>query len=265
MTYTPKDHVFALCAYGKSEYLEDCIVSLEKQSCQSSIILCTATPSNYLDEIADRHHLQVYVNSGPHGIAEDWNFAYAQANVPLVTLAHQDDVYDENYLKNALGYMKKAKEPIIFFSDYGELREGEKVYKSTLLNIKRFMLLPLRNKSMWNRIFVRRRVLSMGNPICCPSVTFNKSKCPEIPFENHFISNEDWQAWERLSKEKGAFVYCNKVLMFHRIHRESTTSMVLDSNGRTKEDYEMFSMFWPRWIAAIITKIYGLSEKSNNI
>lgn len=262
---TMKKHIFVICAYKESPFLEECIESTLNQSVTSEVIVSTSTPNEYIQSICDKYGVKLYVNTGEKGITQDWNFAYSVADAEYVTIAHQDDVYDENYLSNVLGYMKKAKDPIIFFSDYGELRDGEKVYKSSLLTIKRLMLLPLRYKSMWNKVFVRRRVLSMGNPICCPSITFNKDKCPAVPFENHFISNEDWQAWEKLSKKDGAFVYCSKVLMFHRIHRDSTTSMVLDSNGRTKEDFEMFSMFWPRWIASILTKVYGRSEKSNNI
>ena len=33
----------------------------------------------------------------------------------------------------------------------------------------------------------------------------------------------------------------------------------------TKEDYEMFKMFWPNFIAKVLTKFYKNSEKSNKI
>ena len=268
MTYTPKDHVFALCAYGKSEYLEDCIVSLEKQSCQSSIILCTATPSNYLDEIADRHHLQVYVNSGPHGIAEDWNFAYAQANVPLVTLAHQDDVYNQDYLVRILESVNRAKEPLIAFTDYYEVRNGVKVFTkdNRNLRVKELALMPLRPVAFQSNKWIRRRVLSICNPICCPAVTYVKGNLPPTLFESHFASNLDWQTWEKISKLKGSFCYIHEALMGHRIHGESTTTKVIgDNSGRTDEDLEMYLKFWPRWVAVRINKLYSAGQDSNKI
>ena len=64
MKYTPKDHIFAVCAYKECEYLEECIVSLEKQDVIGKIIICTATPNDYISDIADRHNLPVFVNTG---------------------------------------------------------------------------------------------------------------------------------------------------------------------------------------------------------
>ena len=268
MTYTPKDHVFALCAYGKSEYLEDCIVSLEKQSCQSSIILCTATPSNYLDEIADRHHLQVYVNSGPHGIAEDWNFAYAQANVLLVTLAHQDDVYDPDYLGRILDGLNRVKKPLIAFTDYYELRNGDKIFAdgNRNLRIKELALIPLRLTALQKSRWVRRRVLSICDPICCPSVTYVKENLPSVLFESHFASDLDWQAWEKLSKLQGSFCYIHEPMMGHRIHEASTTTKVIgDDNGRSSEDLEMYLKFWPRPVAQMLNRFYSSGQDANKI
>lgn len=105
----------------------------------------------------------------------------------------------------------------------------------------------------------------MGCPICCPSVTFVKENLPDKIFVFGYKSNVDWQAWEKLSRLRGRFVYCSRPLMFHRIHEGSETSQVLGQNARTKEDYEMFSKFWPQSIAKLLTKVYAKSEKSNQV
>lgn len=34
--------------------------------------------------------------------------------------------------------------------------------------------------------FIRNRVLSLGNPICCPSVTFAMDKCEGFQFSHDF-------------------------------------------------------------------------------
>ena len=91
--YTANDHTWALCAYGESPYLEDCIRSLEAQRVRSRIILSTATPSLYIEEIAARHGVPVYTHEGS-GIGRDWNAAYDLAETRLVTIAHQDDLYE---------------------------------------------------------------------------------------------------------------------------------------------------------------------------
>lgn len=105
----------------------------------------------------------------------------------------------------------------------------------------------------------------MGNPICCPSVTYCADNLPRPVFEAGYESNLDWQAWERISKREGSFLYVGEPLMFHRIHRESTTSELIEDNRRWVEDYEMFRRFWPDPIAKLIVKFYRKSESSNSI
>ena len=268
MAFTPKDHVFAVCAYGQSEYLEECVASLEGQSRPSRVIICTATPSAFLDDVAVRHGLKVFVNRGAHGIAEDWNFAYASADAPLVTLAHQDDVYDADYLRRVLDCVNRVEKPLIAFTDYYELRGGAKVFAdgNRNLRIKETVMLPLRVRAFQKSRWVRRRVLSLCDPICCPSVTYAKDNLPPVVFESHFKSDLDWQAWERISKLKGSFCYVHEPLMGHRIHEESTTTKVIgDNKGRSSEDLEMYMKFWPRPIAEWINRLYAAGQDANSI
>lgn len=259
------NHTFAICAYKESEYLEECICSLISQTVKTNIILVTSTPNEFIEDLCEKYHLPMYINKGETGITQDWNYAISCTKTNYVTIAHQDDVYEPEYVENLLQSIKTVKKPILFFTDYMELRDGRKVYNNKLLTIKRCMLLPLRVKAFWSSIFIRRRILSLGTPICCPSVTFVKENCPDVIFENGFKADEDWEAWEKLSKLSGAFIYCQKPLTLHRIHSDSETSKILQDNARTKEDYIMFCKFWPKPIAKILTKLYGTSENSNKL
>ena len=36
-------HTFVVCAYGKSAYLEECVLSLMHQVCKSRILIATST------------------------------------------------------------------------------------------------------------------------------------------------------------------------------------------------------------------------------
>ena len=87
---------------------------------------------------------------------------------------------------------------------------------------------------------------------------------PVPVFEIKYKSNVDWQTWERISKFKGEFVYLPEILMYHRIHEESTTSELIGESIRWKEDYEMFCRFWPKVVAKNLVKIYKKSEKFND-
>ncbi len=265
MTYTAQDHTFVLCAYKVSEFLEECVQSLMAQTVKSKILIATSTPNEHIDAIAQKYNLSVYINEGEKGIGGDWNFAYSKAETPLVTIAHQDDVYEPEYTEEMLENINRAKNPIIYFCSYAEIRNGKKIYKNTNLRIKRLMLSPLKIKAFWKSRFVRRRILSFGCPICCPSVTFVREVVGENPFTNDYLSDIDWQQWELQSRKNGSFVYNKLPRMCHRIHEESATTEIIGDSKRNKEDFDMFCKFWPKPIAKIITKIYSAGEKSNDI
>lgn len=258
-------HTFAVCAYKESPYLDACIQSLLDQSVKSKIMVVTSTPNEYILNMVKKYQFDYYINDGEKGIIQDWNYAYGQAKTKYVTLAHQDDVYAPNYTEEILKQMDRSKNPIIAFTDYSEIRKDKLITNNTMLKIKRIMLLPLRLSLLQRSKFVRRRILSFGCPICCPSVTYHKENLPEEIFEAGYRSDEDWQAWEKLSHIKGEFVYCSKALTFHRIHQESETTAIIGDNIRTLEDYDMFRKFWPDFIARKLTKWYSNSEKSNQL
>ena len=258
-----KQHTFAICAYKESEYLEECIKSIKAQSVTSDVLIATSTPNNYIQSLADKYKIPLYINKGEAGITQDWNFGYAQATTPYITIAHQDDVYYPEFAEKTIEALKNNKKPLIAFTDYCELRNGKHVSNNKLLNIKRKMLAPLKNKLFANSKFVRRRILSFGSPICCPSVTYVKFNLMNPVFVSKFRASEDWEAWEKISKLDGGFVYIPEALMAHRIHEDSETSHVIAETGRSVEDYEMFCKFWPKIIAKRLAGMYAESEKLN--
>jgi glycosyltransferase involved in cell wall biosynthesis len=256
-------HTFVICAYKESEYLEECIKSLKNQTVKSEILMATSTPNEWIEFMAKKYEIPLFINEGEGGITQDWNFALSKVERGFVTIAHQDDIYERSYTELVLKGIMNTKRPLIAFTDYYELRNGKKIYNNQMLKIKRLMLLPMRVKAFSGSRFVRRRVLSMGDAICCPSVTFNLKKLEQPVFQNHFRSCEDWEAWEKISKLRGDFVYVNKPLMCHRIHEASATTAIIQDNGRVEENYIMYCKFWPKPIAKLINRFYTKSEKSN--
>ncbi len=258
-------HTFAICAYKESPYLEECIQSVLNQTVSSNIILVTSTPNDFIFSLCKKYRIPYWINKGEAGITQDWNFAYSKCKTPFVTITHQDDIYFERYTEELLKAIDKAKTPLIFFTDYCEIRNGTIVKKNRLLKIKRIMLFPLKFPFLQRRIFMRRCILAFGSPICCPSVAYIKGNLPKVIFQNNFRTNEDWEAWERLSRLKGQFMYCSKILMGHRIHQDSETSNAIKETGRTQEDIQMYRKFWPKWMACILSRLYKNSEKSNDV
>ncbi len=261
-----KNHTWVICAYGESPFLQECIRSLWKQTIMSKILIATSTPNQSIYKLAKRYDIPVFVNSGEHGITQDWNYAISCAKTRYVTIAHQDDIYEPAYLERALKGLSGARHPLIFFSDYYEIRDGEKVSSNRNLQIKRVMLLPFRSRLLQNSVFVRRRVLSLGSPIDCPSVTYVIPNLPEGDlFDPSYRVAQDWEAWERFSKLDGTFVFCPQLLMGHRIHEESTTTELIADQTRTKEELSIFRRFWPECIARLIEHYYRKGQDSNQV
>lgn len=259
-----KIHTFVVLAYKESQYLEDCVKSVTNQTYISNVVIATTTDNKHIRNIAKKYKLDVIV--GKHTtIGGDFDFAIKCGKTKLVTIAHQDDVYDKDYSSLIVKEYKKNNNGLIYFTDYYELRNNKKVYSNMNLMIKRVLLNPIKIKALNNTKFAKRSIIKYGNAICCPAVTFNTDKIEFPLFENHMTCDIDWHAWETLSKKEGSFVFVNKKLMGHRIHEESETTNTIKDDRRTLEDYEIFCRFWPKFIAKALTRFYKNSEKSNKV
>ncbi len=257
-----KKHTFVLCAYGESAYLEECILSLLSQTVESEILISTATPNARISSLAEKYGLPLYINEGEKGISADWSFAATKAQTPYLTIAHQDDIYEPEYAERVLAQMEK-KNTILAFTDYFEIRNGERVYKNKLLSVKR-KLNGIMGLFPGSR-FMRRRVLSLGNSICCPAVTYRADVFRSFRFDSRYRFVCDWDAWERLSRLKGSFRYIKEPLMGHRIHEESATTALTNSSRRAEEEREMFSRFHPRFIVKLLMRSYAKGAESNTL
>lgn len=269
MKYQAADHTFTICAYQESAFLEKCILSLMAQTVRTNVIMVTSTPNAYIKALADQYHIPLYINEQGvkygSNISNDWNFALSKVKTPLATIAHQDDLYKETYAEKILEAANRCENPLILFSDYSEIREDTEVTENKLLKIKRTILSPLKDAHHWKSVFWRRRVLSIGSAICCPSITYCLSHLSLPVFTKGFRSNMDWEAEERISRLPGEFVYLNEILMSHRIHEGSTTTKVITEEGRGGEDLAMFEKFWPHWMAVFIESKYRSSEDQNSL
>ena len=256
-------HTFVVLAYGESPYLRECIQSVSNQSVNSKVMVSTSTPSNYISNIAEEFGLQVHENGHDPSICDDWNSALQVAESQFVTLAHQDDVYDEQYVELIVGRMKSSARPIIGFTESGEITCSEKMTNSRNLKVKRRLLKPLENERKADKVRYKRRCLSLGNPIACPSVCYNKEMTPIPLFLSNFKSNLDWEAWERLANVDGSFVYIKKPLVWHRLHEDSETSHLIEDETRSSEDLEMLKKFWPSPITKLIFSQYKKAQQGN--
>ncbi len=263
--YTEEDHSFVICAYKESPYLEECIRSLIRATDGKNVLMVTSTPNCLISEMAAKYKIPLYVREGASSIAKDWDFGLSKAGTKLVTIAHQDDLYHLDYRRQVVRQANKIKDPIILFTDYGEIRDGKKVLHNRLLRIKRLMLLPITPRIFQHSKRLRRMILSFGSPISCPSVCYVMDRLVLPHFHTDMKVALDWASWEELSRLEGSFGYVAKPLMMHRIHEDSETSHMIRENVREKEELEMYKRFWPAPVAKHIEKFYNKGMKSNQL
>lgn len=261
------DHTFVICAYQESPYLEEAVESVMNQSVLGEVLISTATPNEHIKGIADRRGIPIVHNSGLATASGNWNYGYDAAKTKYVTIVHQDDYYDPAYLERVLETLNSYPEEdvTIAFTDYYEMRDGVRVEDNALLKVKRMMNAPLKLKGLNGSRFMRRRTLSLGDPICCPSVVLNKDIVGSSPFDTEMISSYDYKTWVNLADREGRFVYIPDRLVGHRIHDESGTTQNIGSSQRTDDDRELIGSFWPAPIAWAICKLYARAEKSNEL
>ncbi len=260
-----KRHSFAICAYNESPYLEKCVLSLlnQKYKEESDVVMCTSTPNDYIKGIADKYNIPLIINPDKGDIQSDWNFAYNYCDSQYITLAHQDDVYDEKYTERLMKAINKYDDIVIFFSSYRTLITfGDKENARNDINcflrntLSSPMLISfLQNKKLWKNL-----ILKLGCSICCSCVTYNKKIIGEKNvFRSELKSSLDWDTYLCLAPLKGRFYRDKEVLTYFRVHQKSTSMLCIENDLREKEDYIMFCKMWPKFMANLLIKFYKLA------
>lgn len=251
-----KKHTFAICAYQESKYLEDCIKSLLNQTILTNYLIITSTPNKHIQSLAKKYKIPYYVRKGESDIQDDWNFAYNQSETELVTIAHQDDLYEPDYVKYILSnYDKKI---LMYNTDYVPYKNGVGTSDSNS-KIKRILKVFTKSKFFARFKFFKVISLAFGNSINCPSVTYNKKLLGDSVFTSKLKFCLDWDTFLKIARKKGISLYIPRKLVKYRIHDAATTKKFILDNKRQEEDLAMFRKIWPNWIAKLIMKFYTKS------
>lgn len=261
------EHTFAVPVYRAAPNLGALIRSLRAQTEQrSEILLTTSTPAPQLEEFARRHGLSLLINPQRIDIATDWNFALAKARTELVTLAHQDDLFLPDYAARLIAALRRHPDALIAFSDYSEHTPLGARPANINLRIKRLLCRrAFGARECLTEPSDKLRLLSLGNPICCPSVMLNRAALEEFSFPSGYQTNLDWMAWLELARRRGGFVYVRERLVSKGIHPWSETAATIANRAREREDRALFGAFWPAPVAAALAAVYKLGYRANQL
>ena len=258
-------HSFVISAWKESPYIEDTVKSLLAQTVPSDVIIATSSPNEFLKNLCTRYNIKYIVNPDAFmaDSAVNWSFAYSVAKTKYVTLAHQDDIYLPDYTEKMLAAAEKKKDVVMAFSRCSNYCNGKRVNFHLLLFIKDILLLPYFLKNAIYSKKIRFFAFSLGNPVCCPTVMFNKELIGNFYFDPQVKVNLDWDAWLRLTRLKGAFLFVPHSTLLRRIHEESGTTITYNDGSRGIDDFNFFCKFWPRPIAWLLNKLYSLARYLN--
>lgn len=256
-----KLHTFAISAYKESPFLRECIQSVLPQREYSEIILCTSTPNDYIRGLAKEFDLPLYIREGKSDIQDDWNFACSKVKTQWVTITHQDDVYCSGYAKELTEAIRKRPEAILAFTDYRPLKNGQATRDLNCV-IRRMVRSPMKSRRMSGSKFWKKRILSFGNAIVCPSCAYNLSLIEGNVFTSPLKFALDWDTFVKLAETEHPFLYIDKVLMLYRIHHGATSNDYTESEKRKSDEYYMFRKFWPEWFIKVYFHIFKLSYKT---
>ena len=261
------DHTFAIPVYLAAPNLSTLVESLRVQAGEpSEILLATSTPSVELESFAKSHGLSLHINPRRIDIAADWNFALSAARTQFVTLAHQDDYFAAPYVARLSSALRRHPDGVLAFCDY--LEHTPRGARATNINLR--IKRALRQRAFGQRECIadtrdKVRLLSLGNPICCPSVMFNRSSLAGFRFAAGFQTNLDWMAWLELARRPGGFVYVREQLVSKGVHAASETTASIASRARAREDRAIFDALWPRPVAAALAALYRLGYRANRL
>ena len=236
-----KKHTFVILAYQESDDLEECIKSVLKQSIKSNVVVATSTPNDYIMDLASSYSLGVMVNEKESNKGSDYNFALQTIDSELITIAHQDDLYNRNYTKEILKKYKENKDATIFFTNNYEIKGDKKIVNSKKLLYRRRFLLPLKYKIFQKSKFFKKRSLRREKFICTSSITFVKKNISENLFPTNLIYDNDWVALDNLADSNAKFVFIDQKLVGYRIDD------IKECLEKKYEDDEILKTHYPNW------------------
>lgn len=234
-------HTFVILAHNESDDLEECIKSVINQSVKSNVVIATSTPNDYIIDLASGYSLGVMVNKAKSNKGKDYNFAINSFDTKLLTIAHQDDLYDRNYVKEIIDCYKKNHDATIIFTDNYEIDGMRKIKKSKNLFWKRYYLFPLKFRLFQNKVFFKLRSLRRDKHICTSSITFVKKNIKKDIFPTNLKYDNDWQGLIDLAKDDTRFVYLKKELVGYRIDNKKV------NKKKIQEDSEILKSLYPNW------------------
>ena len=95
-----------------------------------------------------------------------------------------------------------------------------------------------------------------GNPIICPSCTYDKEVLGAPLFDSPYKFALDWDTMWKLADHPGRFTCVERPLIRYRIHEGATTKACIEDHRRTADETAMDGKIWPKPVVKVLMHFY---------
>jgi len=221
---TTKVATFAIPCHNGAAHLRPLLESLLAQTRQDFALLLvddrSTDGSPALAEAIAGDRMLVVENSRRLGLGGNWNRCAQLVRTPYFCLAHQDDVYEPDYLARMLARLEAAPAAAMVHCqaraidrDGKELRSPAERYKAHFWRRARASDRAGLYRQLWR-----------GNFVCCPSVLYRTAAFGQVGgFHAGLSFAVDWELWFRLLAAGHDIAAEPAELLRYRRHPAATT------------------------------------------
>jgi GT2 family glycosyltransferase len=180
--------------------------------------------------------VQVHRNAAPLGIGGNWNRCVELARAPFVCLAHQDDVYEPEYVARMLAALDARPDAGMAHCRAAAIDADGRAMPSAA---ERFKAHFWRQSPGKDRAAHYER-LWRGNFIVCPSMCFRTDALRVTgPFRTDLCFALDWEYSFRLLRAGFGIVDVHEVLLHYRRHDGAATAAANRTRTRLHEELQV--------------------------
>lgn len=182
--------------------------------------------------------IEIHCNEAPLGIGANWNRCVELVRTPFVCLAHQDDVYERDYLARMLAALRARPDAGIAHcratavdGDGAPIVSPAEAFKAHFWRHQPGEDRAAHYARLWR-----------GNFVCCPSVLYRTEALRAVgPFRTDLRFALDWEWWFRLLCCGFGIVDVDATLLHYRRHDAAASRVATADRSRFVEELRVLA------------------------
>ncbi len=180
--------------------------------------------------------LRVVHNDRPLGLAGNFARCVEHTTTPFLCIAHQDDVYDQDYLATLVPLLQADRAAAIAHCPARAIDNRGRAIRSAAEARKQRVVAAAAKTDRAGRY----RLLFRGNFICCPSVLYRTATLRAVGgFDQRLQFALDWDLWFRLLAKGHDLATAPRPLLQYRRHERAASHSQTRSLGRFAEELQV--------------------------